>query len=100
MERLVKGRERIYLDCFWNELSADPAKIDEVTRVHYAKLYVQPGAMHSAFSQFAAFSQDARDNKEFEKTKLTMPVLAIGGYKSFGPTMAVVTRTSPAMCAK
>src|ERR1700692_2095836 len=30
-ERLVKGRERIYLDRFWNELSADPKAIDEQT---------------------------------------------------------------------
>ncbi|MGH7939198.1 MAG: alpha/beta fold hydrolase, partial [Bryobacteraceae bacterium] len=34
MERLVKGRERIYLDRFYNELSADPKKIDEATRQH------------------------------------------------------------------
>ena len=92
MERLVKARERIYLDRFWNELSADPSKIDEATRVHYANLYALPGAMHSAFAQFAAFSQDGQDNKEFAKTNLTMPVLAIGGEKSFGPTMAVVAR--------
>ena len=92
MERLVKGRERIYLDRFWNELSADAKKIEEATRVHYAKLYALPGGMHSAFSQFAAFSQDGEDNKKFAETKLTMPVLAGGGEKSFGPTVAVVAR--------
>src|SRR5579862_6536979 len=63
MERLVQGRERIYLDRFYNELSADPKKIDEATRNHYAKLYARPGNMHYAFEQFAAFSQDAKDNK-------------------------------------
>ena len=65
VERLVKGRERIYLDRFWNELSANPKSIDEATREHYAKLYARPGAMHSAFNQFAAFQQDAIDNKAF-----------------------------------
>ncbi len=85
VERLVKGRERIYLDRFWNELSADPKAIDEATREHYAKLYARPGAMHSAFNQFAAFSQDALDNQDFAaKGKLTMPVLGIGADKSFG----------------
>jgi pimeloyl-ACP methyl ester carboxylesterase len=89
VERLVKGRERIYLDRFWNELSANPKSIDEATREHYAKLYARPGAMHSAFNQFAAFQQDAIDNKNFAaKGKLTMPVLAIGGDKSFGTAMA------------
>ncbi len=89
MERLVKGRERIYLDRFWNELSANPKSIDEATRQHYAKLYARPGAMHSAFNQFAAFQQDAVDNKAFAaKGKLKMPVLAIGAEKSFGTAQA------------
>jgi pimeloyl-ACP methyl ester carboxylesterase len=89
VERLVKGRERIYLDRFWNELSANPKSIDEATRQHYAELYARPGAMHSAFNQFAAFTQDAIDNNAFAtKGKLTMPVLAIGADKSFGTAMA------------
>src|SRR5262249_6744355 len=90
-ERLVAGRERIYLDRFWNEFSADPKKFTEASRRHYAKLYARPGAMRAGFAQFAAFDQDARDNRAFlAKGKLTMPVLAIGGEKSFGPTMAAV----------
>jgi len=90
-ERLVAGRERIYLDRFWNEFSADPAKFDEASRAHYAAIYAQPGAIHSGFEQFKAFDQDAIDNQAFlAKGKLTMPVLAVGGEKSFGPTMAVV----------
>ncbi|MGY4397138.1 pimeloyl-ACP methyl ester carboxylesterase [Sphingomonas sp. UYAg733] len=93
MERLVAGRERIYLDRFWNEFSATPAKFSEASRVHYAALYAMPGAMHAGFAQFAAFDQDAIDNKQFLAAgKLTMPVLAIGGEKSFGPMMATVMR--------
>ena len=83
-ERLVAGRERIYLDRFWNELSADPKSIDEATREHYAKLYARPGAMHSAFSQFADLIEDAVDNIALiAKGKLTMPVLAIGAEKTY-----------------
>jgi pimeloyl-ACP methyl ester carboxylesterase len=94
-ERLVAGRERIYLDRFWNEFSADPKKFSGASRVHYAALYARPGAMHAGFAQFAAFDQDARDNQAFASAaKLTMPVLAIGGEKSFGPTMAVVMRAA------
>jgi pimeloyl-ACP methyl ester carboxylesterase len=89
VERLVKGRERIYLDRYWNELSADPRSIDEATRRHYAKLYARAGAMHSAFNQFAAFAQDAIDNKDFvAKGKQAMPILAVGAEKSFGTAMA------------
>jgi quercetin dioxygenase-like cupin family protein len=59
----VQGRERIYLDRFWNELSANPRGIDEATRQHYASLYARPHAIHDAFEQFGAFQQDAVDNK-------------------------------------
>jgi pimeloyl-ACP methyl ester carboxylesterase len=69
VDRLVKGRERIYLDRFYNELSADPKKIDEATRRHYARLYARPGNMHYAFEQFAAFNQDAKDNRIFAEKK-------------------------------
>ena len=93
MERLVAGRERIYLDRFWNEFSADPAHFTEGARAHYAALYALPGAMHAGFAQFAAFDQDAIDNQGFlAQGKLAMPVLALGGQKSFGLTMAAVMR--------
>jgi len=90
VERLVQGRERIYLDRFWNELSADPKGIDEETRQHYAALYARPRAMHDAFEQFGAFAQDAVDNKALLATggKINMPVFAIGAEKSFGAAMA------------
>ena len=89
-ERLVAGRERIFLDRFYNELSANPAGIDEQTRQHYAALYARPHAMHDAFEQFVAFPKDAIDNQALlAKGKLTMPVLAIGGSASYGASLAV-----------
>jgi pimeloyl-ACP methyl ester carboxylesterase len=88
-ERLVAGRERIFLDRFWNELSDDPKRIDEATRRHYAAFYARPHAMHDSFEQFVAFPQDGIDNQAFlAKGKLTMPVLALGGEKSYGAGMA------------
>jgi pimeloyl-ACP methyl ester carboxylesterase len=85
----VARRERLYLDRFYNELSAHPQSIDEDTRAHYAAVYARPHAIHDAFNQFGAFSQDAVDNKAFAaKGKLTMPVLAIGADKSLGKAMA------------
>jgi pimeloyl-ACP methyl ester carboxylesterase len=95
MERLVAGRERIYLDRFWNEFSASPARFSEGARRHYARLYALPGAMHSGFAQFAAFDQDAIDNRAFlVQGRLRMPILAVGGEKSFGATMATVMRAA------
>lgn len=92
-ERLVAGRERIYLDRFWNEFAGNPAKVDEATRVYYAKLYARPGAMRSAFAQFRSIPKDVEDNrKALAGKKLSMPVLAIGGAKSFGANEAAVMR--------
>ncbi len=89
VERLVAGRERIFLDRFWNELSANPSAIVESVRSHYAALYAQPQAMHDSFEQFGAFAQDAIDNKAFlAEGKLAMPVLAIGGDHSYGAQLA------------
>jgi pimeloyl-ACP methyl ester carboxylesterase len=90
VERLVAGRERILLDRFYNELSDDPARIDEQTRAHYAALYARPGAIHDATSgQFGAFAQDAKDNQALfaKHGKLPMPVLAVGGDHSYGASM-------------
>jgi pimeloyl-ACP methyl ester carboxylesterase/uncharacterized RmlC-like cupin family protein len=93
MERLVAGRERIYLDRFWNDFAADPTRFDEASRAHYAELYALPGHMHAGFAQFAAFDQDAIDNRAaVARGRLKMPVLAIGGDHSLGATMAFIMR--------
>jgi quercetin dioxygenase-like cupin family protein len=93
MERLVAGRERIYLDRFWNDFAADPSKFDEASRTHYAQLYAKPGHMHAGFAQFAVFDQDVIDNKAaVARGRLQMPVLAIGGDHSLGSTMAYIMR--------
>jgi pimeloyl-ACP methyl ester carboxylesterase len=93
MERLVAGRERIYLDRFWNEFALHPERIDEAKRQYYAALYALPGAIRAGFAQFAAFGQDALDSKAYlAEGKLTMPVLAIGGEAAFGSMMAKIMR--------
>jgi len=91
-ERLVAGRERIYFDRIWDDFTGDPSKPDEATRNFFATTYALPGGMRAGFAQFTAFSQDAKDNKIFEQTKLPMPVLAVGGEKSLGALQAVIMR--------
>jgi pimeloyl-ACP methyl ester carboxylesterase len=91
-ERLVAGRERIYFDRIWNDFTGDPSEPDEATRNFFTTSYAQPGGMRAGFAQFTAFSTDAADNKVFEQVKLTMPVLAVGGEKSFGALQTVIMR--------
>ncbi len=93
MERLVAGRERLYLDHFWNDFSADPAAFGEAMRAHYAARYGLPSGMRAAFAQFAAFAQDAADNRGFLAAgKLAVPVLAVGGEASSGALVATLLR--------
>ena len=82
---LVKGRERIYFEHFWNDFAANGRKsVSESDRRFYARKYAQPGAMKAGMEVFRAFDQDARDNAEFAKTKLAMPMIVLGGEKSGG----------------
>jgi pimeloyl-ACP methyl ester carboxylesterase len=82
---LVKGRERTYFEHFWNDFAADGRKsVSEADRRFYAGKYAQPGAMKAGMEVFRAFDQDAKDNADFAKTKLAMPMLVLGGEKSGG----------------
>lgn len=83
---LVTGRERTYLEHFWNDFAADPTKsVSEADRVLYAREYAQPGHMKAGMEVFRAFPKDAEDFAQFAKTKLTMPLLVLSGEKAGGP---------------
>lgn len=85
---LMKGRERIFLTHFWDEMSANPKAFSEIDRQTYARAYGQEGAMRAAFEYFKAFDrQDAEDNRKFSTQKLPMPILVITGDKSMGDVL-------------
>jgi pimeloyl-ACP methyl ester carboxylesterase len=87
---LVKGRERLFLEHFWQTLSPHPETFSEADRRIYARAYAQEGAMRAAFEMFKTFdTQDAADNRKFAATKLTMPVLTIEGDKAMGGALEV-----------
>src|ERR1700751_2230961 len=88
-EALVKGRERIYFEHFWNDFAADKThSIPEVDRQAYTAAYSRPGRMRAGWAYFVSFQQAAGDFAQFSKTKLTMPVLSIGGDKANGDALA------------
>jgi len=83
--KLVAGRERIYLEHFWNDFAADPKhSVSEADRRLYAKAYAQTGAMRAGFEVFRAFPQDADDFAKLAETKLPMPMLVLSGEKASG----------------
>jgi len=88
--QLVKGRERIFLEHFWQTLSPHPETFSEADRRFYAKAYAQDGSMRAAFEMFKQFNtQDAADNRQLAATKLTMPVLTIEGDKAMGGALEI-----------
>jgi pimeloyl-ACP methyl ester carboxylesterase len=87
-EALVRDRERTYFEHFWNNFAADKNhSLPEADRVAYAAAYARPGRMHAGWEYFVSFQQAAKDFAELSKTKLTMPVLAIGGEKANGTVL-------------
>ena len=87
-EALVKGRERIYFEHFWSDQAADEThSIPEAARRAYTAAYARPGRMRAAWAYFVSFQQAATDFAQLSRTKLTMPVLAIGGDKANGDAL-------------
>ena len=83
--KLVTGRERIYLEHFWNDFAADRKKsIPERDRQFYAREYARPGHMAAGMEVFRAFEKDAEEFATFTKTKLPMPMLVLTGEKASG----------------
>jgi pimeloyl-ACP methyl ester carboxylesterase len=92
-EALVQGRERTYFAYFWNDLAADKNRsIPETDREAYIAAYSRPGRMHAGWAYFVSFLQAAEDFAQLSQTKLTMPVLSIGGEKSLGEALGQQTK--------
>jgi pimeloyl-ACP methyl ester carboxylesterase len=91
-ELLVHGRERQYLQFFFDARTTDPSATDIDV---FAAAYEAPGAMRAGFELYRAFDQDARDNREAlaRNGRLTVPVLALGGtISTTGPLMEEMVR--------
>jgi pimeloyl-ACP methyl ester carboxylesterase len=88
-EAIVRGRERTYFEHFWNDFAADKTRsLPEADRQAYTTAYARPGRMRAAWAYFVSFQQAARDFARLSQTKLTMPVLSIGGEKANGAALA------------
>lgn len=87
-EELVRGRERIYFEYYWNAFAADKTRsIPEADRKAYTAAYSAPGRMRAGWAYFVSFTQAATDFAQLAHTKLGMPVLAIAGEKSMGDVL-------------
>ena len=83
-EALVRGRERVYFDHFWNDFAADKNhSLSKADRAAYAAAYARPGRMRAGWAYFVSFGQAAKDFAQLAQIKLSIPALAIGGDKAF-----------------
>jgi len=91
-EALVKDREKIYFDYFWNDLAADGNhSLPTADREAYVAAYSRPGRMRAGWAYFSSWPDTAKDFAQMAQTQLTMPVLSIAGEKAsaaiLGPQM-------------
>jgi len=94
---LVTGRERIYLEHFWNDFAADPKhSVSEADRRLYAAAFAKPGGIHAGFEYFRNFERDAADFAALARTPLTMPVLVLTGEKASGQALIDQARLAAA----
>jgi pimeloyl-ACP methyl ester carboxylesterase len=91
---LVKGRERLYFEHFWNDFAADKNhSIPEASREQYAAAYARPGRMAAGFAYFASFQKTAVDFAKLARKKLNVPVLAVGGEEANGVALGAQVKT-------
>lgn len=83
-EELVTGRERIYLSWFYTHLTYKERGLAQADVNEYVRHYSDPKSLHAGFEWYRAFPKDIKDNTIYAKTKLPMPVLALGGDHSAG----------------
>jgi len=101
-EALVQGKEMTYLSWFYQNLAYNPAAITQEAFNEYVNKYSAPGGMRAGFEYYRAIPQDAIQNKNYSKTNLTMPVLALGaGYiPAFGGNPNTATENVMKMLAQ
>jgi pimeloyl-ACP methyl ester carboxylesterase len=89
-EALVRGRERVYFDHFWNNFAADKRQsLSKADRAAYAAAYARPGRMRAGWAYFVSFGQAAKDFAQLSQIKLAMPALAIGGENANGELLGL-----------
>jgi pimeloyl-ACP methyl ester carboxylesterase len=83
-EKLIDGKEDVYLNWFYDFGSYNQSAITTDDREEYIKQYSKPGAMRAGFEYYRSVFEDAKQNKEYGKEKLEIPILTIGGEAGLG----------------
>lgn len=85
--QFIAGRERELLAWYFWHWSHNPDAIDQHDFEVYVRQLQKPGALRAGFSHFATVFEDAEAVKQWSRTRLGMPVLALGGERGAGAYM-------------
>ena len=83
-EKLIDGKEDVYLNWLYDHFLYNQSAITTDDREEYIKQYSKPGAMRAGFEYYRSVFEDAKQNKEYGKEKLEIPILTIGGEAGLG----------------
>ena len=78
-ETLITGKERFFFEHFIKVHATNTAAFTPDLLDLYARSYAKPSTLNAAFAYYHALNETAQRNKPLSRTKLAMPILAIGG---------------------
>ena len=85
-EQLCFGREEMVINWLFENYGYRSNSISDEDKAEFLRTYKKPGAFRALLEIYRALPRDAEDNRSVLERigKLKMPVLALGGDKSFG----------------
>ena len=89
---VVAGKEKIFFTDFWTTVTPLKKPFTDEEANEFIRAYSVKGATTGSFHWFGEFPTDVKDNHEFMKKKLTMPLLAMGGEYFSAPFLATHSR--------
>jgi pimeloyl-ACP methyl ester carboxylesterase len=90
-EKLLAGREEIYVEYFLRSSVADPTSISDADVERYACAYSKPGRMAAAMGMYRAFDDSERFGAE-ARGPLDVPLVLVAGKESFGPLLPDIAK--------
>jgi pimeloyl-ACP methyl ester carboxylesterase len=92
-EELVRGRERLFFGYQFAKKAATPDAIPGYAVDTYVDAIVaDPRGLPASFAYYRALDDTIKQNEQRKKTRLTLPVLAVGGARYTGAAAAATMR--------
>jgi pimeloyl-ACP methyl ester carboxylesterase len=92
-EELVQGRERLYFGYQFAKKAATPDAIPAyAVDVYVDAIIADPRALRASFAYYRALDETIAQNEQRSRTRLTLPVLAVGGALYTGAAAAETMR--------